>query len=310
MLTGNSAAFDLTKLAHFSGFSSISLSGSADTLVLTSANFTVTELTGGGATMKFGIGSNIWTDGGADTINLAAPGARDNIFVAGNGFAPNTLADSITDGNDTAQAGFWGASSGPATAISTPGAGGLFANQASGGTSAGMSVVSDFEMVNGRATADTVNFSIGAWGSGGTNAATGTDHGLVTAGGGAVATGSNAVAEFANPGAIFNGNDSLIVLQQGTFANAGAVASALSNGSYNLVLANALAQNDNEHILVGYNDTAGSLRIADMDLTNYAVAAGTANIQQMTVDVSDMVQLMGVTAASLAATTSSVHFIA
>ena len=69
--------------------------------------------------------------------------------------------------------------------------------------------------------------------------------------------------------------------------------------------ARAGALNDNEHILVAYNDTTNSLRIADVDLTNYAVAAGTANIEQMTVDVSEMVGLVGIASTSLAPNTGA-----
>jgi hypothetical protein len=55
-LTGNSGTVNLNQLAYFSGFSGVSLSGSADTLTLTNANLNITRLSGSGDTIKLGTG--------------------------------------------------------------------------------------------------------------------------------------------------------------------------------------------------------------------------------------------------------------
>jgi len=55
-LTGTSSTFNLTQLAHFSGFSEINLSGSGDTLSLTNNNLTVLRTSGSGDTIKLGTG--------------------------------------------------------------------------------------------------------------------------------------------------------------------------------------------------------------------------------------------------------------
>ena len=55
-LTWNSGTLNLNQLAHFSGFSGISLSGNNDTLTLTNANLTVTRLSGSGDVIKLGTG--------------------------------------------------------------------------------------------------------------------------------------------------------------------------------------------------------------------------------------------------------------
>ena len=55
-LTGNNGTIDLSQLAHFSGFSDVTLSGSRDSLILTNANLTVTMLSGNGDTITLGTG--------------------------------------------------------------------------------------------------------------------------------------------------------------------------------------------------------------------------------------------------------------
>jgi hypothetical protein len=85
-LTGNRGTVNLNQLAHFSGFSGISLSGSSDTLTLTNANLTVTRLSGSGDTITLGTGINTVA---YTNVNQSAYGSHDTII----GF--NTSQDKI-----------------------------------------------------------------------------------------------------------------------------------------------------------------------------------------------------------------------
>lgn len=260
-------------------------------------------------------GDTIVTYGGADIIVLDAvdkSGRQSNhiglyggsSIVDGNhelqlavtyGVVPGR-AGSITDLKDYAQGGFWGLSG----AISE--FGGLAPNTA---TSADMSVVKNF-LAGAAAGGDILDFSVGAWGSGGINAAGGINHGL-TAGDlfshpASSATGVNAVIQLVQPERTVLPATDIIELG-GTFADANAAVAAIHSGSDSFKFAAPLPNKDDAHMLVAYEDLSGNAHIMDVEFNN-ASGAATANSTLLTEHASDTVELTGVSLSSL----TSDHF--
>lgn len=260
-------------------------------------------------------GDTIVTYGGADTIVLDAIGQSGrqsnhiglyggSSIVDGNhelqlakthGVVPGR-AGSITDSNDFAQGGFWGL----AGAVSE--FGGLAPNTA---TSADMSVIKTF-LAGATTGGDILDFSVGAWGSGGINAAGGINHGL-TAGDlfthpASSAIGIIAVTQLVQPGqTVLSATD--IVELSGTFADANAAVAAIHSRSDSFQFAAALPNKDDAHMLVAYEDLSGNSHIMDVEFNN-ASGAATANSTILTEHASDMVELTGVSLSSL----TSDHF--
>ena len=83
------------------------------------------------------------------------------------------------------------------------------------------------------------------------------------------------------------------------------MANALSTGSFSLKFSAVQNAATYEHLLFAYNDASGNAHIADVAVNN---AANNAFSGQLQVIASDMVQLTGVSAASL--TGANVHFVA
>jgi hypothetical protein len=253
----------------------------------------------------------IYTGGGADAINLAANHkASDHIeFYAGSntagvtpGGVENVTAASITDGADKAQLGWWGLPTGGAAAeFGAVGA-------ATGGVSLDMSTVQNLNI-----SSDILDFGVAAWGTG-TNPAGGVNHGLTN---GDMTThplaNTSAAAQQVTVGLLANAGDTLktgtnlIELAGGAFANAAAVANALSNPATSLFFAAPLSSNGDAHMLLAYNNGSGGTVIADVDFA--APAGGAASSGATAVHVSDIVKLTGVSFASFAANSSNVHFV-
>jgi hypothetical protein len=237
-------------------------------------------------------GDIIFTAGGADTINLSSTShATETIYFGVTVSAAATAVVPITDASGVTQQGFWG--NGPA------------ATGLSASTSVDMSVVDDF---TAGAAGDILGFDFMAWGSGGSVNGTGTELGLVQGDATTpVGVGSATLDSVAVAGATLAANANVVEDGVATYANATALASALSSDSGYLLLAgNGLAANDEAHMLVAYS-TGSNVNIADVMLDNTTSAAqvDTANL---TVTASDMAQLAGVSLTAL--TTHNISLVA
>ena len=270
----------------------------------------------------------IITDNGGDIINLGLTHTGDHIdlffgnFLANNGGFNGTvkgtftavtgLANSTVGPGDIAAAGSWGLA--PAlTAAFTPAAGTLtpFAlfphtSATNNGTSADMSVVSNFS-VGGP---DVLDISVAAWSRAGLGNGLMMAHDFTFIVANEVAPGADAV--FAPGGVVPSGSvvpvGVTVVEVAGAFANANALALALGNNvasggsTYHLLSVGAPAGLDS-HFLVAYQDTTSAVRIADVDITGASL-----DLTGDAVVASDIVQLTGVSLTNL--TTASIHFVA
>jgi hypothetical protein len=147
--------------------------------------------------------------------------------------------------------------------------------------------------------ANVLNFSVGASGlTGGTLAA------------GSVAAGADAVIGAQTAGSHVASDVTLVEITDQSFANAGALATALE-GSEHLIFSGVPAAGssggptpqDASHILVAYNDGTGSTRIA-----NVGVMGSSPDTHYDAITGSDLVQLSGVSVTSLNA--HNIHFLA
>jgi len=265
----------------------------------------------------------IVTNGGADTITLATghTGADHIGFYDANGnvnagglYAVAAVQGSITEGGvgafEFANPSWFGiAANGSSTVIDDGQAGALF-NPVLGtgkGTSADQSTVANFAPGQ-----DVLDFSVHAWSTVGligtgltqdsgvlANAApsaspTGTAvHAVQVAAGGSIVGTAAAPTDF-------------IVLSQGSFLNAAAVAQALAGGSYTLNHS-ALGGTVEADFLVAYAGLDNNAHIANLHLAGTG-AASTSTATDL-VTVSDMAVLTNVTLVGLAANTGSVHLI-
>jgi len=103
------------------------------------------------------------------------------------------------------------------------------------------------------------------------------------------------------------GTVDFIVLSQDSFLNAAAVASALSGGSYT-IHHSPLAAGADAHFLLAYAGQDGNAHIADLHLSGGA-AGSTTTAADASVYASDIVTLVGVNLAELAANISHVHLV-
>ena len=99
------------------------------------------------------------------------------------------------------------------------------------------------------------------------------------------------------PTAAFGADSVLFV--QGTFFDANALASFLHTNSFTLNGA-GLAANEDAHAYVLYNDTTNSARIADVDIGNFAAPTTHTNDAGSFIIASDLVQIVGTQAATIA----------
>jgi hypothetical protein len=259
----------------------------------------------------------IVTNGDADEITLAAGHAGvDHVgFYDANGnaigvgaYAVASVGHSITEagppspatGFEATNPGWWGiAAGGSSTLIDDGQFGSLFPAAAPGagfGTSASQSTVTNF---NAGLGGDVLDFTAHAWGTGGLiiGLTQDTGAGLVNAGGAATTTGGPVVAVQVVPGGSIAGTGAdLIVLPQGSFLNANALAQAFANGSYT-VKHSTLGAAVEADFLVAYQGTDGNAHIADLHLAGGA--GGTTSTATDLVTASDMVSLVGVSLAQL-----------
>jgi len=226
-------------------------------------------------------GSQIFGDGGADTINV---GNTNNIWFGSFSLNDFFARLPIVQSGD-ANPGFWGVSNtGHTTAISS-----LFVGPV-GGTSADMTTVNGFSLDNG----STLNFNVDAWNAGVGNGGGGlTNLNTMTS-----ITASSALGntvDIGAPGQVISSSADFIIDSIGTYANANALATALSQETIgNFVFGHNLSNSTIIDFLVAYNTGTG-INIADVDLHNASGGNIKDTAAATTIFASDMVHLTGVT---------------
>jgi hypothetical protein len=114
------------------------------------------------------------------------------------------------------------------------------------------------------------------------------------------------IIDTVSAGGTLSATANVIELSGVTFANAAALATALSS-TFNLIFAGiGVASNNDVHMLFFYNDPSGNAHIADVDFENGSTAATSTSAVSKIV-ASDMVALVGVSATSL--TANNIHFV-
>jgi hypothetical protein len=281
---------------NFTGTTGDLITGSA-----TSANTLIGSLGNDVITASKVGGDTIITDGGADTIYLNGHIVSDTIQFSGYQFVVTEYGDyytsfgTIVNSSDQIQAGFWG--------VPPSGTGSGIVPTAS--TSADQSVITSF--TPGTASnADVLQFPIGAWGStyGGVAAGLTSGSGQI----GSINTGIISVIDPVASGATLSATADVIEITGATFASAAALATALGS-TFNLTFAGTgVNANTDAHMLFLYNDASGNAHVADVDFENGANAtAATTTTAVSKIVASDMVELVGVSATSLAA--NNIHFV-
>jgi hypothetical protein len=238
------------------------------------------------------------TEGGADNITFGAGHtAADHVgFYAaagnatgGGNYAVAGVATAIYETIGVfpnVNPGGWGQAAGaPHANIDT-----LFA--AGTGTSLSNSTVTNFSVAT-----DIADFSAGSWGAGptvtGLSGDTGAAIANVTALGLTSATGTAVNAVQVAPGGSIQGTAAtptdFIVLSQGTFLNANAVASALHSTGYNLT--HSAAAGIDFDFLLAYAGIDGNTHLADLHILG---GGGTTTATDTNLNVSDIATLVGV----------------
>jgi hypothetical protein len=248
-------------------------------------------------------GDTIFGDGGADVITLPSQSIPDTV-VFGQDYM-NSTRDvlAITDNNDAAYLGSWGAGATPA-AIPT-----LFLGSSSGGTSADMTVITGFRAGS---AGDVLKFDLAAWNGDSPAASKGELVGLngifVPPPGAAqlsavwMNVGSNSSLKPADNVLLYAPSDASV-------QNAQQLAAQLHSSSDSILLPGGafgyIGPGEGMHILVAYDasfSVLGSIHpvvnIADVDLVNTS-ATNQSSTSALNVYASDMVSLTGVSLTGL-----------
>ena len=195
----------------------------------------------------------------------------------------------IVDGSDLVHPGFWG--------VPSSGVGGSIPALS---TSANQFEITNFTPGTG-SNANILLFPVLAWTPGSIDA------GLTYGDGHTVISGPTVIETLA-PAATLSASANVFEIAGPNFANAAALATALST-SYGLIFAGTgVAAGKDAHMLFLYNDASGNAHIADVDFENApntAAATSTAAIGHIV--ASDMVELLGVSATGFAA--NNIHLV-
>lgn len=248
------------------------------------------------------IADSYFTGGGADSINLAAGrviGSAIGLYASNTssdliapvpGSSVSALAGSVVSATDVPQLGWWGQGSGkfggPVSDEHT--------NTGLGtGTSASMTRVLQFESGTDLAEIDRLDFSLTAY-SGllrDVSPASGSGAGTADGPGLGAAVFSNVLL----PGSTVTVADANVLVFSNSvqFADAQALAQSLANAATDIGFG-SLQTHDLNHYLVLYEDTTGHARIADLNIQSVTDFSSTELIAGMTLSVSDVVQLVGV----------------
>ena len=239
----------------------------------------------------------IYTGGGADVvllsdgrleptrIELYAGNSIDRPTTIAPGQVQTAVAHSIVDANDVPQLGWWGQATaqlgGPVSDAAT--------NRGFGtGTSADMSVVANFLVASTSGPGDSLDLSLSAF------------SGLLRS---ANPNNGPALGDAVFSNLLVSGDtvvvpnaDVLLFGDGQTFADAAALAEALVD-PLTAIKFSLIQTNSVNHYMVAYDDTAGNLRIADLNIYNPAAFDRTSQVQSLA--ISDMVQLAGLSVVDL-----------
>jgi hypothetical protein len=267
-----------------------------DPLTVTAAENTIDALIAGKASVVTGTvigetltggnagGDILYPVGGADTINLGSSGHSTETVYWGATYNASSqqVLEPITNSAGISQQGFWG------NAVGNSGA----ANS----TSADMSMMANFTP---GATGDILAFVTTAWGSGGANGA-GVELGLVQGDGTTPAQAGAVLGAVQAAGVTVSATANVILDGITTYANARALASALASAAGHVQFASGgLVAGDSAHMLFAYA-TGTAVNVADVEFIN-ASTSSQSDTARLTVLASDLVQLTGVSLASLSA---------
>jgi hypothetical protein len=271
-----------------------------------------------------GGGDFIFPDGGSDTVTLAPNHTGSDTVVFGEVLiGKDNVPFAITDGEDNAYQGFWGAN-GPSY-VPVPN---LFPGNNTGGTSADMTTITSFIAGAG---GDVLQFRVADWNGGSSGpppppAGSSLNGDLIVLGGGSVATPVGDGAAQLSPVWVNSSNnplttseDVLLYAPSGvTETNAQQLAAQLHTPSGAIVLGEfPVGPKQDLHILVAYDaktfiNKAGVLvpqfatNIADVDLVNTSTSAQDSTVN-LNVYASDMVHLTGVSLSSV--TPANIDFV-
>jgi len=252
-------------------------------------------------TLTYGVDPSLGGDF-AHTITADATAAGPSNTLS-NGPGGTVVATPTTTvvGDLVGQQGFWNVLPGFSGAVDLTQSGTF-------GTSFDQSTISNFHAGAG---GDTVVFAISAWES-----TDGTNFGLLTASGGTFTGGTiinptpaviEAIGSGGTIGGGTNGAATVTELTGVTFANAATLANALSTGADGYLLAHFPAPiGDTGDFIVAYSDGT-NVHIADVNLVSNGAATGVLFSSVSAVHVSDLVQLTGVSLASLSANNIGFH---
>jgi len=239
----------------------------------------------------------IYTDGGADTIlfvanrvdssrvELFAGNGTNNVLPTAPGSSQTAVIGSVVDTSDIPQLGWWGQATGQF--------GGAVSNTSTNlgigaGTSGDMSSVQNFNVGVGAALGDSIDVSLKAFSGFLQNATNNAGASL----GSAVLSNVLSLGGTVTVG----GADVLVMSGNQTFANAAALATALKQNA-TAIHFSAAQTNLVNHYLIAYQDSLGNTRIADLDI--HSATPFTSTSAGQTLAISDMVQLTGVSVATL-----------
>ncbi len=243
-----------------------------------------------------------YTGGGADLITLSEDRTAGSVisFYASNmsaaaglgqslaaaGIAVPAVAGSVVSAEGVPQLGWWGQASGklggPASDANTN------AGQGSG-VSSSMTKVMNFEPGTDGAEIDQLVFSISAYSN------------LLRDGSpdSPVVPGDAVFSDLLIPGGSVSANANVLVFSpQYEFEDAADLAQALINPN-TAILFDRLQTHDLNHYLVIYEDTHDTLRVADLSIQSTTDFSSTALIDGMSLSVSDMALLTGVSGLEL-----------
>jgi hypothetical protein len=261
--------------------------------------------------------NTIYTDGGADIVNLGAlhPTNHIGIYV---GFTTPSITpggaeivgtDSITESNDFAQLGWWGLPTGGTEAGYT--AGGLVY----AGLAAETGTSADAVTINNFLATDVIDLSSSfdtAWGFGaGNGIGAGVALGLVNGDLSSVNPGTETVQQIIGHAGTPDANNTvkaatnIIELTGQQFSGPTDVAAYFNSAATPIFFSGALFPDNSAHMIVVYSDFVdGKTHVADLALIANVVGA-TKNTFEMTEHVSDL----AIVGTSLDATAAAIHFV-
>jgi hypothetical protein len=201
----------------------------------------------------------------------------------------------ITNNLDQAYQGFWGVANGTGPSPISASLPGMFSLDGgiSAGTNADNTVITGFTFTSTPADQDTLLFNVDAWAGGNTGSGSlvnGNGHTVVSA------VGAATMQLVTAPGAFLGAGTNVVADSiDGSFSTAQVLAASLASANGDLHFAGSgIANGTSVHMLVAYEQSPGTIEIADVDFVNNTGAAVHNTDALSHVFVSNMVHLVGV----------------